>query len=303
MQSQVLVSVIVPTYRREEKYLRRALLSLVNQTHQSIEVVVVDDNPDKDMQARMLNVVHEFGDPRIRYIKNESVHNAAGARNTGILACKGTYITFLDDDDAYLTEKVESQLKFMQENKLDMCLTDLGLYSEQDKLVDFRQHDYLQAFDRDALLKAHIMYHLTGTPTFMFKADKLKAIGNFDIHPLSEEYYLMEKAITSDLKIGYQPGSLVKAYRHNDGGESFSSHKIAGEKALYQSKHAYFKLLNRSEIRFVRFRHYAVMAISYYRLKKPFLAVINLVTAFLSAPLAALKQAFRFIKLKRDHHA
>jgi len=303
MQSKVLVSVIVPTFQREEKYLRRALLSLKDQTYQHIEVVVVDDNPDKDWQDRMLSVVTEFGDARMRYVKNESVHNAAGARNFGIMASKGTYITFLDDDDAYMPEKIESQLRFMQENQLDMCLTDLGLYSEQDKLVDFRQHDYLHAFDRESLLKAHIMHHLTGTPTFMFKADPLKAIGNFDIHPLSEEYYLMEKAINADLKIGYQPGSLVKAYRHNDGGESFSSHKIAGEKALYQSKHAYFNMLSRAEIRFVRFRHYTVMAITYYRLKKPFLAVINLAIAFFSAPLAAFNQAFRFLKLKRDHHA
>lgn len=70
------------------------------------------------------------------------------------------------------------------------------------------------------LLKYHLMRHLTGTPTFMYKAEKLKKIGGFEDSKMGQEFYLMLKSIEWDLNIRYLSVCDVIAYRHNDGGIS-----------------------------------------------------------------------------------
>lgn len=103
-----LVSVVIPTHNRAA-LLKRALESVRAQTHANLEIIVVDDASD-DNTAR---VVDDIEDSRIRYIRHESNRGGSAARNTGIAAAIGSYIAFLDDDDEWLPEKVEEQLKAM----------------------------------------------------------------------------------------------------------------------------------------------------------------------------------------------
>ena len=106
------VSIVIATYRRE-KELKRALNSLVNQTHEDIEIVIVDDNAREDYNTKVSEIVQEFRDENpgisLKFIPNEINKGSAETRNIGIRAAEGVYITFLDDDDIYLPEKVKKQ--------------------------------------------------------------------------------------------------------------------------------------------------------------------------------------------------
>ena len=192
--TSILVSIIVPTYKRGNAYLKRCIISLLNQTHKNIEIIIIDDNALNDEHSKKtVSIINELKDKgNIIYIKTEKNLRAALSRNLGIFAAKGDYITFLDDDDVYLPKKISIQLDYMQKEKLDMSFTDIGLYNEKDKLVDYRKHDYVKSKKNEDLIKLHVMHNLTGTPTYMFKAKSLKQIGGFDNFLLSEEYYLME---------------------------------------------------------------------------------------------------------------
>lgn len=297
------VSIIVPTYKRGDMYLQRCLDSLLSQTHNNIEIIVVDDNiPDSEDNINTKKIIKDYSNTeKIIYIKTATNSGAALSRNQGIFKATGDYITFLDDDDIYLPKKIEVQLEYMVEHMLDMSFTDLGLYNEDDKLIDYRSHNYITDFSSSELIKQHVIHNLTGTPTFMYRADKLKEIGGFENSTISNEYYLMEKSINSDLKIGYIPICLVKAYRYSSGGLSFGQKKIDGEKSLFTSKKKYFHLLSNAEKRYTRCRFYAVMAVSYYRNKRYAACGYHCLLSLFSSPLSIVSEIKKRKRLMKLH--
>jgi glycosyltransferase involved in cell wall biosynthesis len=99
------VSVIIPTLCRP-LLLRRAIDSVLAQTRRDFELIVVIDGPDQ----ATTEVLSTITDARLRVIENPKSLSAAGARNRGVEAACGTWIAFLDDDDAWLPEKLEGQL-------------------------------------------------------------------------------------------------------------------------------------------------------------------------------------------------
>jgi glycosyltransferase involved in cell wall biosynthesis len=103
----MLVSVVIPTLDRPELLLR-AIDSVLRQTHQEIEVIVVVDRPDPNT----LSAVRSVEDPRLRLIVNPHPLTAAAARNFGADQGTGEWIAFLDDDDEWLPNKLEQQLAF-----------------------------------------------------------------------------------------------------------------------------------------------------------------------------------------------
>lgn len=110
-----MISVIIPTYKRSDS-LHRAIDSCLRQTIQDIEIIVVDDNdPETEYRARAERIMAEYGDnPKVIYIRHEQNLKGAAARNTGIKAAHGKYITFLDDDDVLDEEKLELQASTLE---------------------------------------------------------------------------------------------------------------------------------------------------------------------------------------------
>ena len=293
-----LVSIIMPTYKRHSLLVERAVLSVLSQTYENIELVLVDDNAGEKLisfRQEVEDLVKKLNSDKVVYLQNAENLGGAGARNEGIKIAKGEYITFLDDDDMYLPEKVEKQLNYMLENGLEMSFSKLKIFNEEDKLIDVRKHD-IQCFENHYLLKYHLTKQITGTPTFMMKKYVLEQIGGFEIVPMGQEYYLMQKIILGNYKIGYFPECYIKAYRTKAEAISTGKNKISGEKALFRYKKQFFKELTFSEKQYVRCRHYAVMAVAYKRNKKYFRAIFNLFVAVLSSPVLAIKEAFALKK-------
>lgn len=103
------VSVIIPTYNRE-KYVTKAIDSVLAQTYTDYEIIVVDDGSTDNTKEVM-----ELYMDRIRYIYQENARVSV-ARNTGIKIAKGEWLAFLDSDDEWLPEKLKNQTTFVQEN-------------------------------------------------------------------------------------------------------------------------------------------------------------------------------------------
>lgn len=288
-----LVSVVVATYKREAE-LKNALESLAKQTYPNMEIVLVDDNGNDEWNSKVSEIVEVFRNryPKIilKYIVNNPNQGSAKTRNIGIHSANGYYITFLDDDDIYLPDKIRKQVEFMETNQYDYSITDLLLYNEDDKEIDKRIRSYIKETTVESLRMYHLKYHMTGTDTMMFKKEYLIQIGGFAPIDVGDEFYLMQRAIEGGGKFGYLPGCEIKAYVHTgDGGLSSGKGKIDGENALYEYKKSFFDRLDAPTKRYIKMRHYAVIAFAQIRCRKNVSFVINAIKSFFCAPIAFFK--------------
>lgn len=280
------VSVIIATYRRAEP-LRRAIASVKNQTHPDVEIIVVDDNADAQWNKTVEDMVSSF--EGVTYIKNEQNCGPAKTRNTGIFAATGDYITFLDDDDEYLPNKIKEQLEVMVAEESDFSLTDLVLYNEDGSFNSSRQRKYITSMQTEDLLRYHLKYHLTGTDTMMYKTEYLRCIGGFTEIDVGDEYYLMLKAIEGKGKFSYLHRCDVKAYVHLSDSVSNGDGKIAGENTLFEFKKQYFGSLSKADVHYIYMRHHTVLAFVYFKQKKIGKLFAEAVKGFCASPINMLK--------------
>jgi GT2 family glycosyltransferase len=104
-----LVSVVVPTYNRADA-LPATVESVLAQTHEELEVLVVDDASTDDTPA----VMADYDDPRLEYLRLPENRGGSAARNRGIEAADGEYVAFLDSDDRWRPTKLERQLSLLR---------------------------------------------------------------------------------------------------------------------------------------------------------------------------------------------
>ncbi|ACP53362.1 MAG: glycosyltransferase [Rickettsia africae] len=135
MAKQVLndtkVSVIIPVYNRIN-WAIEAIESVLIQTHKNFEILIIDDGSTDDISE--LTAICKK-DKRIKYFhkKNEG---PAAARNLGIKNAIGKYIAFLDSDDLFYKDKIEIQLKFMEENNFIFSHTSYQKINEKGKYIE-----------------------------------------------------------------------------------------------------------------------------------------------------------------------
>lgn len=120
MKNSGLVSVIMPSYNTA-KYIAESIESIMNQTYPYWELIIVDDCSTDNTDSVVENYL---SDTRIRYLKNKKNSGAAISRNYALREAKGKWIAFLDSDDVWLPEKLETQIAFMLENDYKFTCTD-----------------------------------------------------------------------------------------------------------------------------------------------------------------------------------
>ena len=105
MKHNPLISVVIPTFNRQ-KTISYCLTSVLAQTYNNLEVIVVDDCSTDNT----VSIINNYPDPRLRCIVLEKNSGAQAARNRGIIEAKGDWIAFQDSDDEWLPEKLEKQV-------------------------------------------------------------------------------------------------------------------------------------------------------------------------------------------------
>lgn len=170
------VSVIIPTFKRPES-LKSSIDSVLNQTYSNIEIIVVDDNePTSEDRAETESLMKAYSN--VIYIKHDKNRNAAAARNSGIKRATGEYISFLNDDDVYMPEKikrsVETIKKYSPEYGAIYCGY-LGCNSDANDLNRYKEGNL--TYD---LLTLQYKNHYLCTNTVLYKSYTLKRIEGFD---------------------------------------------------------------------------------------------------------------------------
>ncbi len=132
------VSVIIPTHNRSD-LLSRALSSVLAQTYQPEEILVIDDGSTEDIASR----VDALAQGRARVIRRDIQGGAAAARNTGCRAARSKYIAFLDSDDEWLPNKLEIQVSSLEQSvEIDLSCTAFEIVRPDGRLETrkFRTH-------------------------------------------------------------------------------------------------------------------------------------------------------------------
>ncbi len=168
-----LVSVIIPTYNREE-YIGEAIQSVLGQTFTDFEIIIIDDG-STDKTA---DVVKSLSDDRVRYIYQEN-RGRSNARNHGLKIAAGRYIAFLDSDDLYLPDKLELQVAYLDTHpEVGMVYTSAYCINAEGVLLSESYRACVSGW-----IYNNIAFYVPVTvtlPTVMARREVFDRVGGFD---------------------------------------------------------------------------------------------------------------------------
>ena len=201
------ISVIIPTYNRAE-YLVKAVDSVLSQTYQDVEIIIIDDGSTDNTKEVLKKYT---GKPQAIKYTYQNNAGAAAARNAGLKMAAGEYIAFLDSDDLWLPEKLEKQIKMMEDNPyFDMIFCDMrqecdGKIIYNSFLREVSKFNYKREINLEDLLARNFIF----TPTILIKkkcfADGLMFNQKLQIN----EDYNMWLRIAQKFRIGFLDDILV----------------------------------------------------------------------------------------------
>lgn len=129
-----MISIIIPTFNRI-KVLFNAIDSVLGQTYQDFELIIVDDGSTDNTYCALKNY-----HPKIKYLKQENT-GVSNARNLGIMSSSGSYIAFLDSDDTWDHNKLSKQITFFKQNpSIGICHNDEEWIRNNKVINQSRQH-------------------------------------------------------------------------------------------------------------------------------------------------------------------
>ena len=205
MIADIPVSVIIPTYNRAF-YLEEAIHSVMSQTYDNYEIIVVDDGSTDDTRKRVGN----YGD-MVRCIYQDN-KGPSTARNNGIKNAKGDLIAFLDSDDTWHPEKLEKQVAVFAGNpRMGMVATGYDVINTRYEMIQtiILENRELRDAERNKIYK-----NLFATSTVMVKKECLETVGLFNEELCFAEDWDMWLRILKHYRFGYIPVPLMRYREH-----------------------------------------------------------------------------------------
>ncbi len=207
-----LVSIIMPSYNTAP-YIKQTIQSVLDQTYANWELIIVDDCSTDNTNE----VVDTIKDCRIHYLKNEKNSGAAISRNKALREAKGQWIAYLDSDDLWMPEKLEKQIKFMEENGYVFSYTN---YEEID--VDGYETGVKVTGPKKITKTGMFNYCWPGCLTVMYDANKIGLIQIEDIKKNNDYAMWLKVCRKADC---YLLDEILGQYRKGRVG-SVSTHSI-----------------------------------------------------------------------------
>jgi len=231
-----LISIIVPVYNAES-YLSRCLESIINQTYQNLEIIIVDDGSTD--QCGEICDAYARKDNRIQVIHQRN-SGAVNARNRALTQVHGVYISFVDSDDYIELDMYEEMLLLIEKDKLDIVFCDV---------MDENCEIFNSQFDNDPIIIIkNILKQIIGcvlwNKLYRFKFWKDCDIQVDEQCDMMEDRYMIIQLLYNRPKVGYL--NQVK-YHYIATPNSITSTTEIGMKALPNIKHIYNYISSKSD--------------------------------------------------------
>ena len=245
-----LVSIIMPSYNTAH-LIKESIDSVLNQTYTNFELIIIDDCSTDNTDE----VVAEYKDERIVYLKNEGHSGAAVSRNLGLKEAKGKWVAFLDSDDLWEKDKLSKQIQFMVEQNSTFSFTSYYvLNGNQVRVTEFAPKKDVYGY-HDILKHCYI-----GCSTVIYDCEKLGKVYMPVDADKREDFACWLKILRDGEKARCFHQSLTTYRLRNN---SISSNKI---KLIRYQWNVYRRLEKISVIKSLYYMcHWAVLGVMKYR--------------------------------------
>lgn len=224
------VSVILPTHTRAT-LLKTAIASVLAQTYGDFELLVIDDASTDDTPA----VLAQVPDARLRVVSTTAAHGDAAARNVGLAHAQGRYLAFLDDDDAWMPEKLAMQVATMETAPPALGGVCTGHY-----VVTGARDVPEQRQVPAAVPLAHTNFIVTSS--LLVRQTCLRRVGRFDERmPTSSDYDMWLRIAQAGFTFGRLDAPLVAYRQHAASLTGNVAKMIQGKERLFAKHDAHFR--------------------------------------------------------------
>lgn len=200
------VSVIMSTYKEEEIFLRQAIESILNQTYEDFEYIIILDNPDNNLHIRIIKEYASI-DERIKFYVNEKNMGLTASLNKGLGLAKGKYICRMDADDISIDKRIENQKKYLEENDYDLIGGISQMIDENGKSIYSIKK---VPTDMEKIKKALRYNQIISHPTWFGKKEVFNKLNGYRNMPLCEDYDFTLRAVLNGYKISNIDETVLK---------------------------------------------------------------------------------------------
>lgn len=185
------ISVIMPAYNHD-KYIGEAIESVLNQSFTDFEFIIINDGSTDNTE----DVIRHYDDNRIRYFAQEN-KDAYNAINTGLSLAKGKYISIINSDDVYHTDRLAYLFDAIRTRNLNFIFTNVNLINENSEIITDESHisvvwlnRLLSTYERTGSIEcAFLLGNLAVTTSnYFFSSDIVREIGGFKPYRYSHDY-------------------------------------------------------------------------------------------------------------------
>ena len=201
-----MISVIMSTYKEDERLLRESIESILNQTYRDFEYIIILDYPDNDVHK---SVIEEYAikDDRIHFYINEKNMGLTDSLNRGLSLCHGEYIARMDADDISLPDRLERQMEYLEKNHYDLIGGITEMINENGSLLYSIKS---VPTDPKKINKALRYSQCIAHPTWLGRKEVFEKNSGYRHMPLCEDYDFTLRAVLNGFVISNLNEAVLK---------------------------------------------------------------------------------------------
>jgi len=235
-----IVTVVIPTYNRAE-LLPRAIDSVLSQTYDSWELIIVDDASEDKTEE----VVEKYQDERVRYSRLACRSGVSAARNRGIRESRGLYVAFLDSDDEWLPSKLERQVEVFETSEYNTTLGIVGCrrldVDAQGEVLRLSQVDYRGNVSKSLLGSWGSYNDIMNSSIAIVKRTVFDHMGMFDENLTDNEDYDMWIRIAQKYTFDAVDAPLARCYKWKTAPRMSREEYFRNKKHFFEKHEDFFK--------------------------------------------------------------
>lgn len=264
--NDILISVIIPTFKRSE-FLPIAIDSVLAQTYKNIEVIVVSDNDiDNEYDKETCKVMKRYATcDNVKYLPAIGNHGGCYARNRGLNSAKGAYVNFLDDDDSFYPTKIERQVEAIRKHPGVAVVSCYGaIVNAEGNIYRYEK----TSFDSENILYSELLCNLGTTTLNLINTEICRKAGGFKYIESSQEHLFLLGIFEQSPTFVQVKEVLARIYQHNGERVSNNNKRAIGTLKMTKIIEGYYPQLTEAQKKKVQLARYKVDILAYKELNE-----------------------------------